>query len=319
MTPRLVLAFPDYARLAPLAVGDVRPEGIDLDWVRAPRNDVLARILADPALDGGEHSLAQHLYRTAAGDRSFVAVPTFPLRNFCARDIYVRKGSDLRALADLAGKRVGMYAWTASGSVWCRHLLRWAGVAADRVRWTIGPVEEPAPAAAPPLPSQVAAAPGGASLVDLLVDGALDAVISPLRPAGFHMTEGPLVRLLGDFRPVEQAYFRETGCFPPQHLVILRRAALARAPDALPALQAMFEEGERRFVENQRLFPYASPWLDAEIDETDLTLGRDYHAHGFARNRHALDAFAREAHRLGLVERVVAPEEMFADYLAAKV
>ena len=42
--------------------------------------------MARPMGDGGESSLAQHVMRIAAGDRSLVAIPVFPLRNFTAKN-----------------------------------------------------------------------------------------------------------------------------------------------------------------------------------------------------------------------------------------
>ena len=47
--------------------------------------------------------MAGHLIRIDRGDRSHVALPVFPLRNFTARDLYVRKGGAVRDAADLAG------------------------------------------------------------------------------------------------------------------------------------------------------------------------------------------------------------------------
>lgn len=317
MSLRLTLTFPDYARLAPIALGDVRPEGIDLTWVRGPRAQMLARALTDPAVQGGEHSLAQHLYRVAAGDRSHVAIPTFPLRNFGARDIYVRRDSRLSAATDLIGKRVGMYAWSASGSVWYRHLLDHLDVAVDRVSWTIGPIDDPAPAQLAGLPDGVSAAPEGRSLSEMLRAGTLDAIISPLRPRGFDVEGGALRRLMSDFRWIERGYFQATGCFPPQHIVIVRRGVWEQDKWVLARLQAMFDEAERRFTAGMRMFPYASPWMEADLDETERLMGGDYHAHGLEANRKTLEQFCQRAHKAGLVPRVVGVDELFTEYLSS--
>lgn len=317
MALSLTLTFPEYARLVPLALGEVKPEGIDLTWIRGPRVQMLSRALTDPAVQGGEHSLAQHLYRIASGDRSHVGLPVFPLRNFGARDIFVRRGAGLAAARDLIGKRVGMYSWSASGSVWYRHLLEHLAVPIDALHWTIGPIDDPAPAAAPKLPAGVTAAPPGRALSDMLRDGELDAIVSPLRPRGFDLGDGPLVRLLPNFRAVEQAYFRATRCYPPQHLVILRRAVVEQAPWILGALQTMFEAAEQRFIASQRFFPYASPWLEADIDETDALMGEQPHAHGLDVNRSTLEAFCDQAFRSGLVARRVAVDELFEEFLRA--
>ncbi|MBL8701677.1 MAG: hypothetical protein JNK67_25070 [Alphaproteobacteria bacterium] len=317
MVVSLTLTFPDYARLVPIVLGDVKPEGIDLTWIRGPRVQMLSRALNDPAVQGGEHSLAQHLYRIAAGDRSHVAIPVFPLRNFGARDIFVRRDGGLAAARDLIGKRVGMYSWSASGSVWYRHLLEHLAVPVDALRWTIGPIDEPAPATPTKLPAGVVAAPAGRALSDMLRDGDLDAIVSPLRPRGFGGPDGPLVRLMPNFRAVEQEYYRATRCYPPQHVVILRRAVVEKSPKILPALQSMFDAAERHFIAGQRYFPYASPWLEADIDETDALIGEQPHAHGLEANRATLEAFCDQASRSGLVARKVAVDELFEEYLRA--
>lgn len=316
MSLRLTLTFPDYARLAPLALGDVRADGIDLTWVRGPRVQMLSRALTDPAVHGGEHSLAQHLYRIAAGDRSHVAIPTFPLRNFGARDIYVRRDSRLSAATDLIGKRVGMYSWSASGSIWYRHLLDHLDVPVDRISWTVGPIDDPAPAQVPGLPPGIEAAPEGRSLSDMLRAGTLDAIVSPLRPRGFDVEGGALRRMMSDFRWIERGYFQATGCYPPQHVVILRRTVWEQNKWVLARLQAMFEEAERRFAAGVRMFPYASPWMEADLDETERLMGVDYHAHGLEANRRQIEQFCERAHRAGLVSRIVGVEELFTEYLS---
>jgi 4,5-dihydroxyphthalate decarboxylase len=91
------LTCADYARVMPLAVGDVKPDGIDLSMIlgRAGswpmRAEMLRRASNDPTVHGGESSMAGHLRRIDKGDRSLVGLPVFPLRNFTARDLYVRK------------------------------------------------------------------------------------------------------------------------------------------------------------------------------------------------------------------------------------
>ena len=61
-----------------------------------------------------------------------MALPVFPLRNFTGRDLYVRKDGPVKTPADLRGRRVGMYDWAASGSIWYRHFLRFIDVKPER-------------------------------------------------------------------------------------------------------------------------------------------------------------------------------------------
>ena len=115
----VILTCADYARVMPLVTGDVKPEGIALTVIHGTggswemRAEMLRRALDDPTVQGGEASMAGHLRRIDKGDRSHVGLPVFPLRNFTARDLYVRKGGPVKSPADLIGKRIGMYDWVA--------------------------------------------------------------------------------------------------------------------------------------------------------------------------------------------------------------
>src|SRR5947208_4207964 len=138
------LTCADYARVMPLAAGDVKPEGVALTLIHGSggswemRAEMLRRALEDPAVQGGEASMAGHLRRLDKGDRSHVGLPVFPLRNFTARDLYVRKDGPVKTPADLPGKRLGMYDWFASGSIWYRHFLKFVGVPLDSLEYWIG-------------------------------------------------------------------------------------------------------------------------------------------------------------------------------------
>src|SRR5262249_24362262 len=62
---------------------------------------------------------------------------------------------------------------------------------------------------------------------------------------------------------------------------------------------------------------YATPWLEAELEDTAGVMGEDFHPYGFEKNRAQIEMFAGEAFRLGLTSRLIPPEEYFADYLAS--
>src|ERR1700730_2789690 len=138
------LTCADYARVMPLATGEVKPEGIVLTMILGSRGSgparagVLRRPVTHPVVHGGEWSMAQYLYRVDKGDHRYVGLPVFPLRNFTARDLYVRRGGPIRQPADLAGRRVGMYSYNASGSIWYRHFLRFVGLDPSVIPWGVG-------------------------------------------------------------------------------------------------------------------------------------------------------------------------------------
>jgi 4,5-dihydroxyphthalate decarboxylase len=321
---RVSLTCADYARVMPLATGEVRPKGIALTMLLGRRGswpdraEMLRRAVQDPAVQGGEWSMAQYLYRIEKGDRQYVGLPAFPLRNFTARDLYVRRDGPIRRPEDLAGKRIGMYSYTASGSIWYRHFLRFLGLDPLAIEWWIGDIDTPWSAPMDvSLPPGVKAPVPGRSLSDMLIAGELEAIYSPPRPQAYHPVNGRLARLFPDFRPIEQEYFRKTGAFPPQHLIVLRREAWEANRWIARSLTEAFIEANDSFTDAQRSFPYATPWLEAELEDTAAVMGDDFHAYGLDRNRKQIEMFAGEAFQLGLTRRRIAVEEYFADYLAS--
>jgi 4,5-dihydroxyphthalate decarboxylase len=75
--------------------------------------------------------------------------------------------------------------------------------------------------------------------------------------------------------------------------------------DAFTRSEAMFEAAQREF-------PYNSPWLIEEVEDTARVLGTDYHAHGLEKNRHAVDTFCQAAYDDGLTKRRVTVDEFFS-------
>ncbi len=320
---KITLTCADYPRVLLLATGAVKPAGIDLRMILGrhgswpDRAEMLRRAVADADVQGGEYSMGQYLYRIDRGDRSLVGLPVFPLRNLVGRDLYVAAGGRIRTAADLIGARIGMYAWGASGSVWYRHFLRFIGVDPAGVRWTIGnPDAAWGSGAAAALPDGVANA-GARSLSEMLLAGDLDAIYSPPRPKLYHPVNGPIARLFPDFRAVEQAYVKATGAFPPQHLIVLHRAVWEANKWIAGALTDAFTAAQDEFAAIQRGFPYSTPWEEAELENTRLLMGDDFHAYGLEANRGQIDMFCAEAHRLGLTSRRVTVDDYFADYLAS--
>jgi 4,5-dihydroxyphthalate decarboxylase len=318
------LTCADYARVMPLATGEVKPDGIDLTMILGRegswpiRAEMLRRAASDPTVHGGESSMAGHLRRIEKGDRSLIGLPVFPLRNFTARDLYVRKDGPVKTPADLRGKRVGMYDWVASGSIWYRHFLRFIDVPPEQLQWWIGDVDEPKITShVYTLPHGVQSAPVGRALSDMLIAGELDALYSPPRPRRYHPVDGPIVRLFPDIRSIERDYFRATGMFPPQHLVVLRREVWEANKWIARALTDAFVSCNDVFTKAQRSFPYASPWLDAELEETEALMGADFHPYGFEANRTTVAIFNEEAHLAGIVGRRISVEDYFAEFLEA--
>jgi 4,5-dihydroxyphthalate decarboxylase len=313
--PALTLCCTNYVRFLPIATGDVRPRDLSLTWVRGDRTEMLRRATDAADVDGGETSMAQHIQRLDRGDRSLVAIPIFPLRNFTARDLYTRKGMTI-APGALNGRRIGIYNWAASGAVWYRHLLRYLGNDTKKIEWVVGGVDGPATVRLPdPSLPNVRPAPAQTALSALLAAKEIDAVFAPLPPQALHPVDGPIVRAFAGFQAMEQKYFKDTGCYPPQHVIVLRRAAWDRDRAAGRRLVDAFNESEKAFEALQRQFPYNSPWLIEEVEGAARVMGTSYHAHGLDQNRRAVDTFCQAAFDDGLTKRRVTVDDFFHDFL----
>ena len=241
----ITLTCADYARVMPLATGEVKPEGIALTMVLGSRGswparaEMLRRAVQDPAVQGGEWSMAQYLYRIDKGDRRFVGLPVFPLRNFTARDLYVRRGGPIREPKDLAGKRIGMYSYSASGSIWYRHFLRFVGLDPAAIQWWIGDIDAAWSSPMDPnLPAGVKTRSGRALALrhaDRRRAGGRSTARRARRPTipGPGASRACSRTSAGSSRSTSA----QTGAFPPQHLIVLRREVweanrwIARQPD----------------------------------------------------------------------------------------
>ena len=193
MFRRVTFMMRDYDYLSPLACGDLTAEGLDLVLMRDTSN-ALDRTLADSSIDGGELSLGRHIQRLADGDHSFVGIPFFPAGGFRQRTFFVRRGSSLRSLSELAKKRIGTNEWPATGTIWSRAVLREAGVNLEEVQWWIGSVDGARGKVTQEqdvLPSCARQAPADRTLTEMLLAGELDALMCP-RPPG-----GSMMRIVG--------------------------------------------------------------------------------------------------------------------------
>ena len=95
--PLKLIAY-THDHLNPLVTGDVRPAGIDL---RLDRAAPLSAVAEDSTVQGGETTLGLFMPRTSQGDRDWVGLPVFPMRQFRHRCCLVKRGSPLYDLGDL--------------------------------------------------------------------------------------------------------------------------------------------------------------------------------------------------------------------------
>jgi len=311
----LKLVTKDYGFYAPLACGDVVAERIDLQYERDTPG-ALDRTLADSSIDAGELSLSRQMARLAAGDLSFVGIPVFPQRVFRHRCFFVRRDSGLNTFEQLAGKRIGCNEWPASGNTWSRAILRHHGVKIESISWLVGSIDgKPSNRPQGKLPPHVKAE-GERTLLSMLLDGQLDALMCPHPPKGFDAPDSPVVRLVPHYRQVEMDYYRATGLFPVIHVIGVRRAVYEKNPWVLASLYRALDDSKKKSMAARKNLSDTTPWLIGEIEDATALFGKDYFPYGVEANRKVMQALCDEQFAQGLVSEQVDAAIAFPEFEA---
>lgn len=304
----------DYDFLSPLATGDVVAKGFDLTLVRDTAN-ALKRVMEEPGNVAGETSFSKHLIRLSKGDQSYVAIPFMVTRAFRERCFIVPRGSDIKKISDLSGKRIGTDDWRATGNTWSRAVMREQGVDMDSITWWVGSIDGGVgKGPAIDLPDHVSEAPLGRGLLAKLLDDELDALMIPMTPPELYQPNGPIVRLIPDFRAAEQETYRRTGINPIHHIIVIRADAFERNPQVAVQLYDALSESRRVWYESRRRLADTTPWLLAELEDSKRLFGADYLPDGAEPNRHVTQALINEQLALGLTSTALDPDEVFAQF-----
>lgn len=316
----LTLASKEYDHLRDLKDGSVKPEGISLTCLNLYPTDVFYRFLRYKEWEVSELSLGKYASLVADGAADMIGLPVFPLRVFRQNCFYVRRGSALRAPADLAGKRVGIPEWAQTATIYVRGWIAHnVGVPLQSIDWIQAGVNEAGRAekAAITLPDGLRVTPHpDRSLNDLLLAGEIDCIISATPPKSSHGANPAIVPLIADAQAAEEQYFRDTGVFPIMHLIVMRKDIYQKHPWAAMNLLLAFEEAKNRSVERLRLrspqFPLAWGTQYVERMQDFLFGGGEYWPYGVEPNRRTLESFLTDCHEQGICRRKLAPEELFA-------
>lgn len=316
MAVRVTLACGATDRTLPMILGDVRPAGIDLTFLRMYPEEVFWRMTRHAEFDAAEMSLSSYVLRRSRGDDAVIAIPVFTSREFRHSCIWVRADSDIREPKDLKGKRMGAAEYQLTANVWIRGFLSDDyGVSPADMQWYLGGLYHPGrieklAVSVPGVEMHAIAA--DETLSQMLLDGEIDAVMGPRPPSGF---PGPHVRrLFEDFRRVEMEYFARTRVFPIMHTVVIRRDLLEREPWVARSLYDAFCTSRSLALAelaNPVVLYSSLPWQIGEVESTVALMGEDYWPYGVEPNRKTLETLIRYSCEQGLAERALPIESLF--------
>lgn len=319
---RLQLAFAcgDYDRTRALEEATVRPDGIDLTFLRLPVEETFFRMLRHREFEVAEMSLSSYAVSLREDPPPFIALPVFTSRAFRHSSVYVNRGSGIAAPEDLRGKVVGNPEYELTAVVWIRGILaEHHGVPVDSVTYLTGGQEQPGRVekAGLDLPDRIRVEqiPADRTLSSMLVEGEIDALYAPRIPRPFAEGDPRVGRLFVDAVRAEKAYFATTGIFPIMHLVVIRRDVYDRHPWVAQSLYKAFVRAKAEALEglyDSSALRFMLPWLNQHLEEARMVLGADYWSYGLQANHDVLATFLGYHHDQGLSPRRLQPDELFA-------
>jgi 4,5-dihydroxyphthalate decarboxylase len=275
---RLRTLLGDHPGTAALKNGSIRSDAIMLDFADySPTHKGFKPMVREQAFDVSEMAIVTYLMAKSFG-KPMVLLPCVVMaRSQHAFALYNAKRGTLTP-AGLNNKRVGIRSFTTTTGAWLRGILaNDYGVDLDSIDWV---TFEDAHVAE--FRDTTVRAPKDKQIVQMLVDGELDAVL------GEKSAHPDLKPLFPDAAREEKSWFEKHGVAPINHMVVVSETLSNAHPDAV-------REVFRLLQESASLAPAASPRFSAE------------------EMRRSLEMIVRYTAQQGLIPREFAVDELFDD------
>jgi 4,5-dihydroxyphthalate decarboxylase len=175
----------------------------------------------------------------------------------------------------LIGKRIGCATLQPASNVWINGILQGQHGVPFRERTWVVEREEDAPFTPPP-DLKIERLTRGTSVLALLLNGELSAIMLPQTPKPLLEGDPRIARLFPDYVPRERAYFKQTGIFPIMHVTAIKCDIVDRYPWVPGALFRAFVEAKQiayRRMENVRIVTL--PWFGAHWEDERALFGPD--------------------------------------------
>ncbi|MFZ3353305.1 MAG: hypothetical protein WA268_20835 [Xanthobacteraceae bacterium] len=309
----LTLACGDYEIMRALKEGSVRPDGIDLKVVTAMDSPTRHwRFLRGQEFDVAEVSCSSYI---AARDNGhpFRAIPVFPHRRFRHGFAFVNTGKGIKTAKDLIGKKVGVKFFLNSAALWLRGILEHEyGVPFKSMDWYTE-LDEDVAEAAFPKDLRLQRVPQSKSIIGMLLDGELDAILHPDIIKPLREKDPRVGRLFPNYKADEAAYFKKTGIYPIMHVIGIKQEIVDRYPWVPVNLYQALNESKAiamERMENPRIAPIV--WYREAWEEQEEIFQSDPWEYGLTeRNKHNLETLVGYSFEQGLIKRKVPLDELF--------
>jgi 4,5-dihydroxyphthalate decarboxylase len=229
---RLRTLLGDHPGTAALKNGSIRSDLVEFDFVDySPTNKGFKPMVREQAFDVSEMAIVTYLMAKSVG-KPMVLLPDVVVARFQhGHALYNAKQGTLKP-ADLNGKRVGIRSFTTTTGAWLRGILaNDYGVDLDSIDWV---TFEDAHVAE--FRDTTKRAPAGKPIIQMLIDGELDAVL------GEKSQHPDLKPLFPDVAAEEKAWFARHGAVPINHMVVVRQELFDKHPDVVREVHRLLSE-----------------------------------------------------------------------------
>ena len=338
MALRLTMAFSDNPRVQPLKDGTVKPQNIELGCITLEPGALFQRNLAHDEFDVAEMSISETLLAFERRDGSrwdWSALPVFLSRGHHWHTLYVNAASGIETLADMKGKRIGVPDYDMTAALWFRITLKdLYGIEARDNVWFNGRTKALSHGGALGLDTD---GPRGVThhwltadqTMDVMLDrGEIDACTA-IRPQA-RVTAGDTTvidrwggtpikgntrvrQLLPDNgKSVVFEFFRKTGCFQPNHHVIVQNRILREHPWVALELYKAFEQSKQVAYERARRVESTYVYFPGEdVREQSDVIGPDPYPLGLRAMGKNVERAVQGSLEQGLLRKPLRLEDLY--------
>jgi 4,5-dihydroxyphthalate decarboxylase len=283
---RLFTLLGDYPNTLPIKEGLVPSDLVDFAFADIKvANTGFKPLVREHKFDLGELAIVTYLQAKAYG-KPYVLLPAPIVARGQHHTIAYNPEHGELTPERLERKRVGVRAYTVTTGVWVRAILHSQfGVNLDKVHWVT--FEEPhlAEYTDPPVIERAAA---GKSMVQMLLDGELDAAV-----VGDKLPDQRLRLLIPDYDKAAQAWEEQHG-MPLNHLLVIRDELSQQRPEVIREVFRVFKVAKEIAARN------------GNKNAAQITFGVEA-------NRRALQTVIESAFDQKLLPRRFSVDELFDD------
>jgi 4,5-dihydroxyphthalate decarboxylase len=219
----------NYPNTKALKSGEIKSDLVDFDFAEVKvANNLFKKVVREAAYDCAELAIVTYL-QAKTYRKPYVLLPAVVVGRGQHHTIAYNPERGALKPSELAGKRVGVRAYTVTTGTWVRGILAQDyGVDPGKVEWVT--FEDPHVAEYRD-PDRIKRAPPGKEMAQMLLDGELDAAI-----VGDKLPDPRLAHLIPDHEQAARKWAERHGGVPINHMFVLRESISRPRPDVVSEL-----------------------------------------------------------------------------------